>query len=227
MSERQSVILPVLNGAAYIAEAIGSALPQLSADDEIVVIDNGSTDGTIAIVEAIGDPRIKLIAESQPGPAAARNAGLKIATGDLISFLDHDDSWPEGRNAGLLAALAANPEVDGAYGRFRVRVEPGCDDQGFGERDGILTPSALLHVHIFRRALVEATGMMDTTMKLGSDIDYLARLKHVGMRSAIYGGDAYLYRRHANNITLDVAAKRAGSLGMLVRNLRRRRAGDA
>ncbi len=76
MSERQSVILAVRNGATYIAEAIGSALPQLFADDEIVVIDNGSTDDTMAIVRAIGDRRVKLIEESRPGPAAARNAGL-------------------------------------------------------------------------------------------------------------------------------------------------------
>jgi glycosyltransferase involved in cell wall biosynthesis len=226
MSERQSVILAVRNGAAYIAKAIESALPQLFADDEIVVIDNGSTDDTMAIVQAIGDPRVKLIEESRPGPAAARNAGLKVATGDLVSFLDHDDSWPEGRNAGLLAALAADPKATDAYGRLRVLVEPGCDDLGFAARDGTLMPSALLHLHLFRRPLIEATGMMDETMRLGSDSDYIIRMKPAGMRSTIYDGDAYLYRRHATNITLDPAERRAGMLGVLARNLKRRRASD-
>jgi glycosyltransferase involved in cell wall biosynthesis len=226
MSERQSVILAVRNGATYVAEAIGSALPQLFADDEVVVIDNGSTDDTMAIVRAIGDPRVKLIEESRPGPAAARNAGLKVATGELVSFLDHDDRWPEGRNAGLLAALAADPQADDAHGRLRVLVEPGCDDQGFSARDGALMPSAVMHLHLFRRAIVDATGVMDETMRLGSDADYLARMKQAGMRSTVYDGDAYLYRRHATNITLDVAAKRAGSLGVLIRNLKRRRASD-
>lgn len=226
MSERQSVIVPVRNGAAYIAEAIGSALPQLSADDEIVVVDNGSTDDTIAVVRALGDPRVRLIEEARPGPAAARNAGLRVATGTLISFLDHDDRWPEGRNAGLLAALAADPDADDAYGRLRVLVEPGADDQGFAALDGQFTPSVVLHVHLFRRAIIDRTGPMDETMPLGSDADYLARLQQAGMRSVVYDGDTSLYRRHGANITLDVAAKRAAMFGILARNLRRRRAGS-
>src|SRR5688500_3708111 len=112
MTLRQSVILPVRNGAAFIEQAIASALPQLSADDEVVVVDNGSTDETVSIVQALTNPRVRLIEEQRPGPAAARNAGLAVANGELISFLDHDDYWPQGRNAGLLAALAADPAAD-------------------------------------------------------------------------------------------------------------------
>lgn len=227
MTERQSVIIPVRNGASYIAEAIGSALPQLSHADEVVVVDNGSTDDTIAVVEALGDSRIRLISEAVPGPAAARNAGLRVATGELVSFLDHDDLWPEGRNAGLLATLAANPDADDAYGRLRVFVEPGCDDQGFAALDGALAPTIVLHVHLFRRALLDRTGAMDETLPLGSDTDYLARLRQAGMRSAVYDGDASLYRRHDRNITIDPAAKRAALFGVLSRNLKRRRLGDA
>ena len=143
-----------------------------------------------------------------------------------MSFLDHDDTWPEGRNAGLLAALAADPKATDAYGRLRVLVEPGCDDLGFAARDGALMPSALLHLHLFRRALIEATGTMDETMRLGSDSDYMIRMKQAGMRSTIYDDDAYLYRRHATNITLDSAERRAAMLGVLSRNLKRRRATD-
>lgn len=226
MTERQSVIIPVRNGARYIAEAIGSALPQLSPADEVIVVDNGSTDATVAVVDAMDDGRIRLISEATPGPAAARNAGLRVATGELVSFLDHDDLWPDGRNAGLLAALAADPEADNAYGRLRVRVEPGCDGQGFAALDGALAPSIVLHVHLFRRALLDRTGAMDETMPLGSDTDYLARLKQAGMRSTVYDGDTSLYRRHDRNITLDPSAKRAAMFGVLSRNLKRRRLGD-
>lgn len=226
MSERQSVILPVRNGAPYIAEAIGSALLQLAPGDEVIVVDNGSTDDTVSVVLALGDPRVTLIAEERPGPAPARNAGLRVATGTLVSFLDHDDYWPEGRNAGLLAALAADPDANAAHGRLRVMVEPGADDQGFAGLDGTFAPSVGLHVHLFRRSLIDATGPMDEGMRLGSDVDYLARLKQAGMRSAVYDGDAAVYRRHGSNITLDVAGKREGMFGVLTRNLKRRRATD-
>lgn len=226
MIARQSVIVPVRNGAAYVAESVGSALGQLGPDDDVIVVDNGSTDDTRAVVEAIADPRIKLVTQSKPGPAAARNAGLAVATGDLISFLDHDDYWPEGRNAGLLAALAADPEANAAYGRLRVIVEPGADDQGFARLDGTFAPAVGLHVHLFRRPLIDATGPMDESMPLGSDVDYLARLKQAGMHSAVYDGDTAVYRRHASNLTLDRAGKREAMFGVLSRNLKRRRAAD-
>lgn len=226
MTPRQSVILPVRNGTAYIGQAIASALPQLTEHDEIIVVDNGSTDATAAVVTAIPDPRLRLVEEPKPGPAAARNAGLAVATGELISFLDHDDYWPEGRNAGLLAALTADPHADAAYGRIRVLVEPGCDDQGFAQLDGTFAPAIGLHVYLFRRTLLERTGPMDETMRLGSDVDYIARLRQAGMRAAIHDGDAAVYRRHASNITLDVTAKREGMFDVIARNLRRRRASD-
>ena len=151
MTPTQSVIIPVRNGSNFIGEAIASALPQLAEADEIVVIDNGSTDDTVAVVRAIADPRVRLISETRPGPAAARNAGLAVARGDLVSFLDHDDYWLEGRNAGLLKALADDPAADAAYGRLRMRVEPGADDQGLAALDGTLAQSVTMLVFVFRR----------------------------------------------------------------------------
>jgi len=188
------------------------------------VIDNGSTDDTVAVVRAIADPRVRLISETRPGPAAARNAGLAVARGDLVSFLDHDDYWLEGRNAGLLKALADDPAADAAYGRLRMRIEPGADDQGLAALDGTLAQSVTLLVFVFRRALLDRTGPMDETMRLGSDIDYLARLKSAGMRAAIHDGDAGVYRRHGGNITLNLAEKRQGLFGALSRNIQRRKA---
>lgn len=224
MTPSQSVILPVRNGRAFIGQAIASALAQLSKADEIVVVDNGSSDDTVEVVRAIADPRIVIIDEARRGPAAARNAGLAVARGEVISFLDHDDYWPEGRNAGLLAALGADPTADASYGRIRVIVEPGCDDQGFSVVDGTFAPTIGLHVYLFRRTIIDRAGAMDETMALGSDVDYLARLRQAGMKTTTYDGDAAVYRRHRSNITLDMAAKREGLFGVLARNLVRKRA---
>jgi glycosyltransferase involved in cell wall biosynthesis len=220
---RQSVILPVRNGNALIGQAIASALAQLDASDEIVVVDNGSSDNTLGVVRAIADPRIVIVEEQRRGPTAARNAGLAVAKGNLISFLDHDDYWPAGRNAGLLAVLDADGTADAAYGRIRVIVEPGCDDQGFSVVDGTFAPTIGLHVYLFRRELIDRAGPMDESLALGSDVDYLARLRQAGMKAAVYDGDAAVYRRHGNNITLDMAAKRQGLFGVLARNVMRKR----
>lgn len=227
MSERQSVIVPVLNGATHILQAIDSALRQLLPDDEVIVIDNGSGDDTLAMLRSVGDKRLIIIEEERPGPAAARNAGLGLATGTLISFLDHDDYWPDGRNAGLLAALSANPDANAAYGRLRVLVEPGCDDQGMAALDGTFAPSVGLHAHVFRRDLIDRTGPLDETMRFGEDTDYFTRIRQAGWRPAVYDGDAAVYRRHSANATLDVAAKRRGLMAVLARNVKRRRSPDA
>ena len=105
-------------------------------------------------------------------------------------------------------------------------VEPGCDDQGFAALDGTFAPAIGLHVYLFRRSILDRTGPMDETMRLGSDVDYIARLRRAGIRTAIYDGDAAVYRRHGGNITLDVAAKREGLFGVMTRSLRRSRAAD-
>lgn len=221
----QSVIIPVLNGADLIEHAIASALSQLASNDELIVVDNGSTDATVAVVRALQDPRVRLAEARRRGPAAARNAGLAMAKGNLISFLDHDDYWPEGRNAGLLAALAAHPEAEAVYGRIRIRVEPGCDDQGLATLDGTFSPMLSLTIYLFRRDLLERTGQLDETLIHGEDADYITRLRQAGMKTAIYDGDAVVYRRHGRNMTLDAAAKRAGVFGIIARNMARKASG--
>ena len=89
-----SVIIPVRNGERLVGEAIASALAQLGAGDEIVVVDDGSTDRTRAAVEAAADRRVRLVPSGGRGVSAARNVGIAVACGEFIAFLDHDDTWP-------------------------------------------------------------------------------------------------------------------------------------
>jgi glycosyltransferase involved in cell wall biosynthesis len=217
-----SVIMPVRNGVRHIQAALESALDQLAREDEVIVVDNGSTDGTQAEVARLGDSRIRMTAEAKLGPAAARNHGLREARGTLISFLDHDDLWPAGRMAGLTAALAAMPRADAAYGRLRVRVDSGMDP-GFAKLDGTYAPEIGLHVYLFRRTLLDRIAPMDETLLMSEDSDYLARLREAGMTCAVYDGDAAVYRRHDGNITLDVPAAGRGMLMLLARSIARKR----
>src|SRR5450830_1292193 len=87
-----SVILPAYNAQATIGQAVNSVLQQDYANLELLVIDDGSTDGTVKH-PALQDPRIRILQQQNAGPAAARNLGLKHARADLITFIDADDLW--------------------------------------------------------------------------------------------------------------------------------------
>ena len=86
-----SVVIPLYNKEESIAQSLGSVLSQSYADFEVVLVDDGSTDGSVSVVESIHDPRIRLIRQENGGPSKARNTGVKNARGEWILFLDADD----------------------------------------------------------------------------------------------------------------------------------------
>jgi GT2 family glycosyltransferase len=90
---RVSVIVPLYNKGPFIRRCIDSILNQTFQDFELIVVDDGSTDSGPQVVGAIPDPRIKLISQTNAGPGAARNRGVEEARGDLVAWLDGDDSW--------------------------------------------------------------------------------------------------------------------------------------
>ncbi|MGO9754339.1 MAG: glycosyltransferase family 2 protein [Solirubrobacteraceae bacterium] len=86
-----SIVVPAFNAEATIAEAVASALAQTNPDLEVIVVDDGSTDATVETAESISDPRVRVIQQSNKGPASARNNGLAAATGRFATLLDSDD----------------------------------------------------------------------------------------------------------------------------------------
>jgi glycosyltransferase involved in cell wall biosynthesis len=114
-----SAIIAVYNGAATIAEAVDSALSQTWPRLEVIVTDDGSTDATRQILGGYGD-RIKVITQSNRGPAAARNAAVRAASGEYLAFLDADDRWQPQMIERTVTALIANPACVMAFTNLAV-----------------------------------------------------------------------------------------------------------
>jgi glycosyltransferase involved in cell wall biosynthesis len=114
-----SVVIPAKNVAAYIGETIASALAQDEVT-EVIVVDDGSTDDTIAIVRAVADPRLQLMTNDSAGVSSARNLGARHASGDWLLFLDADDRLRSAAVAALLAAARRAPRAVLVYGDYNT-----------------------------------------------------------------------------------------------------------
>jgi glycosyltransferase involved in cell wall biosynthesis len=106
-----SVVLPVYNGEDFVAESVQSVLQQTIADLELIVVDDGSTDSTAAVVAAIDDPRVVIESGPNRGPSYARNRGMGLSRADWVAIIDADDWWAPDRLERLLE-LAANEPAD-------------------------------------------------------------------------------------------------------------------
>jgi len=111
MPSHVSVVIPAFNAQQYISSAIDSALTQQGCEIDVIVVDDGSIDGTAEIVQAYKD-RVRYVRQANAGPAAARNFGVSLATSEWIAFLDADDTWTSGKlKAQLKAASSGRADV--------------------------------------------------------------------------------------------------------------------
>ena len=115
-----SVIIPLYNKESSIAQTLQSVFSQDYSDFEIVVVDDGSTDNSVEIVEAMNDPRIRLIKQENGGPSMARNTGVKNAKGEWILFLDADDEMLPGALEFFSKKIQNHTDVDMFLGEVIV-----------------------------------------------------------------------------------------------------------
>ncbi len=156
-----SVIIPVYNGAAYLAEALDSVLAQDYQPLEVIVVDDGSTDRTAEIARSY--PAVRYLAQTNQGHGAARNTGIAAAQGELIAFLDADDLWAPHKLSLQVGHLIAHPDLGYTISHLRILIEPGVakpawlNDRLSLEYAAAYLPSALL---VRRRVLEEVGGSM-------------------------------------------------------------------
>ncbi|MFY0637807.1 glycosyltransferase family 2 protein [Maricaulis maris] len=122
-----SVVMPVYNVERYVEAAVKSVLDQTFANFELLVIDDGGTDRSIALCRAFADPRIRIISQENRGLAGARNTGIRYAQADIIAFLDSDDLWHREKLARHMSHLRQRPEVGVSYSGARLIDDEGRD----------------------------------------------------------------------------------------------------
>ncbi|HVJ02719.1 MAG TPA: glycosyltransferase family 2 protein [Sphingomonas sp.] len=185
-----TVVIPTFNRRDAVVEAVRSALGQSVADIEVIVVDDGSTDGTPSAIAAIGDERIHVIVQDNAGAAAARNRGVAYARGRYVAFLDSDDRFLPDHLADLLPLLAQGDDVvaycrvivDRGSGRrflkpFReIRSGESVDRYLMCERGFIQTSSLAL-----RRTLAASVRYRED-VGFGDDTDFAVRLSLAGAR---------------------------------------------
>ena len=121
---RVSVVMPVYNRAAYVAEAIESVLAKTDRRTKIVVVDDGSTDESIDVVQRFADGQIRVVRQENLGIGAARNRGLAVVTGDAVAFIDSDDLLEREKLALQLDALRRSEDVQLVFGHLVEFLSP-------------------------------------------------------------------------------------------------------
>ena len=182
-----SVVMPTFNRRPLIGQAIGSALEQTYGQLELIVIDDGSNDGTDALVASLGDPRIVYRHQENRGQSSARNAGLRLARGEFVAFLDSDTTWAPAMLERLVGRMARHPDVELVYG-FSVRpgaagarstaapdLPSGWVSRQLLQRNFVCSNSVLL-----RRRLLQRTGLFDESLRSAEDYDLWLRASVAG-----------------------------------------------
>ena len=210
-----SVIIPVRNGRAYIDEAIASVLYQSFQNFEVVVINDGSTDGDYDALCST-DSRIRVLHLAGCGVSTARNQGMRASRGELVAFLDADDVWFPGKLQAQVNYMNAHPEVGVVFGGF-LKWEAGANG-AFALASGMVSDCLALtspevarsgwlysrllmgllvgmNTAMVRRSVVEAIGGFNTSLRQAEDYDFWLKASRVAEMHALNGPVA-LYRIH-------------------------------
>ncbi len=215
-----SVIIPTYNYGRFIKEAIESALAQTIPPLEIIVVDDGSRDETANVVREFRD-KVRYIKQDNAGVCAARNRGTSESRGELIAFLDADDSWMPTKIEKQIAKFAEDEEFglvqcgmrefDGDTGETLDVLIDGCE--GWVADDLILFEKPTVYVSgsvwMVKREIFEKLGGFDTDMKVAEDWDFcyrVARLYKIGFVPE----SLVNYRRHLASAHLDLAEMERG-----------------
>jgi glycosyltransferase involved in cell wall biosynthesis len=188
-----SVVIPAYNAGAYLEEAIRSVLEQEYRPLEVIVVDDGSADRTAEVARSFGPP-VRVLVQPHTGAGAARNAGAAVARGAWLAFLDADDLWMPHVLARLANLLAGDPQLDMVYGQVVEFREIGGAVVEKPPATGLLAGATLL-----RKSLFDRVGWFGVGLRLGEFIDWCARARELGAKTASLPEPVLRRRIHGEN----------------------------
>jgi len=205
-----TIVIPVYNGERYLADAIQSVLDQTYQNFEVILVDDGSTDGSAVVAKRFGEA-IRYVHQANGGVCKARNTGIAVARGTYLAFLDQDDLWLPEKLAVQVAYLDSHPEVGAVYCQCEVKgngwlrtglyyAEPVKDDL-VGVMSG---PCLLMTSAMFRGEVLRNIGGFDEAIigAGGEDMDLTLRLTQVA-QIAYLPQILAVYRVHATNNSMN------------------------
>lgn len=196
-----SVIIPVYNGEIFLADAINSIIKQDYHPLEIIIIDDGSTDKTQEVASQFKD-FIQYFYQENAGPSSARNRGINIAKGDLITFLDADDLWVEGSLKKQIDYLKNNSQVQIVQGHLQNLSEE-IDPQSNNIIKKFGKPRVSFNVGsaVYRKSVFEKIGLFNENLYHSEDVELLVRIKENKINWVVIDSVFLLYRRHQKSLT--------------------------
>lgn len=211
-----SVVICVYNGQRFLAGALDSALSQTHRDFELIVVDDGSTDGSLAVLDSYSDPRLRVIRQPNRGAAGALSAGIQTARGTYIALLDQDDLWEPASLTAHVEVLESQPGIALTFSWFRVIDELGREigihsshyrgtiDFGDLLRDFVIGATSNV---VMRRSAIDQAGGVDASLPRLYDLDLCLRIALLAPGNvASIPRDLMRYRRHASQISRHLEA---------------------
>jgi glycosyltransferase involved in cell wall biosynthesis len=221
---RVSVVIPTYNRPDMLGEAVASVLAQTYRDFELLIVDDGSDPPSRQVVESVGDPRVHYRYQENAGRSAARNAGIALASGEYVAFLDDDDLWLPEKLAFQLQVFAENPDVGLIASGWNYINAAGAQTNVI--RPWLWCPQLNLNVLIFeypalpsvtmvRRDWAARSGGFDVSLPAYEDWDLGLRLSYLGCPMAWGKEVVASYRLHADNTVKKAVLLKQMSLAVL------------
>ena len=196
-----SVIIPAYNRERYLPEAIDSILSQSYRPIDIILVDDGSTDGTADVAASFSED-VRYFFQPNSGCGAALNTGLTKADGDYLSFLDSDDLWTKNKLKLQIDALNSDPEIDMVFGHVTHFFSPELGRQG---RKRYICPTGKMPGYhagtmLIKRSTFLRVGLFNAGYQAGAFVDWYCRAKEKRLREAILPDVVMKRRIHSTNL---------------------------